>query len=211
MKNGFLLCLVALGLANPLSAGVTVQHNAVKNPEVFGLQLGLGQEFYCRVRAVNSVSMQTYLTSAYSVVEMVIDVVNSPLQVRIYSTEPLDPTMVTSTVVSPVAQEIGVGTTTALDFVQNTATGASAPVSDRVNTVIDQIPVIKDYPLTTHSKTIEYKLPTADDVVSLFSAFNSLWLREPDAIDAMKSSDAETQATGRINPLSRAVFVYSSN
>ncbi|MGB0371535.1 MAG: hypothetical protein ACPGN3_09295 [Opitutales bacterium] len=209
MKAAILLCLSLFTLGPHFSfAGISVRHNAIPNPEVYGLSLGDGQELYGRVRSVNSISIQRYLTPAYAVVEMVIDVINSPLQIRIYSTDLIDTAGVAGNTAEPIASEIPFANAP-LKFGQQEFNNATAPVTDKAEAVLDTAPVVKDYPLTTHSKTIEYKLPSADDVIALFEAFNGLWLRKPESINEMESSDAETQATGRVNPLSRTLFVFS--
>ncbi|MEM9025635.1 MAG: hypothetical protein AAGB06_01735 [Verrucomicrobiota bacterium] len=185
-----------------------MRHNSIPNPEVFGLQLGAGQEFYGRVRAVNSISLQSYVTAAYSVKEVVIDMANSPLQVRIYSTDILDVASTAGDAADSVTQDIPFASDS-ISFGEQQFGAAVEPLTDRAETVIDMVPVVKDYPLTTHSKTIEFKLPSAEDVAAFFEKFNELWLQKPEAIDSMQSSDAETLATGRINPLSRVTFVYT--
>lgn len=209
--KGILPLFLGLVLCGPqLSfAGVGVQHNAIPNPEVFGLRFGKGQELYGRVRGINTVSLQTYLTPAYSVVEMVIDIINSPLQIRIYSTDLIDAVSLAADAASPVAKEIPFANNT-LQFGEKQYETASGSFVEKTESVVDTAPVVKDYPLTTHSKTIEFKLPSAGDVEALFNAFNDLWLQKPEAIDEMESSDAETQATGRINPLSRTMFVLTN-
>lgn len=201
------LCFLCLGLCGA-SAQISVRHNAIPNPEIFGIQLGAGQELYCRVRGVNSVSLQRYLTPAYSVVEMVIDVINSPLQIRIYSTEPIDAVQRGVDTFGDSADEIPMGAAI-MNAAELGLSQASQPVQDRMERVLDRVPVVKNYPATTHSKTIEYKLPSPDAVVALFQEFNAHWLGKAEAVEAATSSDVETDATGRINPLSRALFTYS--
>ena len=206
MKKGFLAGLLSFLSVIGVQGAIAVSHNAIQNPELFGLRLGEGQELYGRVEAVNSVSLQRYLTPAYSVVEMVVDLVESPLQIRIYSTTPLDPVAVGATLAEPIAEGIPAGLTM-LDSVESGSSQMVSPIQDGVVGITEQIPVIKNYPLTTHSKTIEYALPSPSDVQSLFRVFSGLWLREPDAIQEMEDSDTEDNPQeNRISPLSRAVF-----
>ena len=202
---GLFVCRLNLSFAE-----VQVRHNSIPNPEVFGLQLGDGQEFYGRVRAVNSVSLLSYLTAAYSVKEMVIDMEHSPLQVRIYSTDILDVASTAVDAADSLTQDIPFASNP-ISFGEQQVGTAVKPLTDRAEEAIDRVPVVKDYPMTTHSKTIEFKLPSAEDVAALFEGFNGLWLQKPEAIEAIQSSDAETLATGRINPLSRVTFVYTQN
>ena len=130
MKRSLLLGVLSLLGVFAAKAEITVEHNAVPNPEIFGLSLGSGQEMYCRVRAVNSVSLQTYLTPAYSVVEMVIDVINSPLQVRIYSAEPLNGLDAGVKAITPVAEEVSIGLS-ALEFVEGEGSCDLADIESR--------------------------------------------------------------------------------
>ena len=114
---------------------------------MFGLELGEGQTFYCRVRGVNSVSLQSYMTPAFAVVEMVIDVINSPLQVRIYSTEPIDAKELGTEISSQVASDLP-GATRGVEIAGQTFTPITSPAMMKAQLLAREMPVVKNYPLT---------------------------------------------------------------
>lgn len=204
-----ILALLGLCIRPGLSQVQTV-HNEIPNPEVFGLELGAQQSFYGRVRAVNSVSIHSYLTATFRVTEMVIDFSGSSLQLRIYSTEPATPLNQAGS----TAQAATSGTPvlpTAIMGAQSLANRASSPATVRLQAASQTLPVVKDYPTTTHAKTIEFKLNDATTVEALFQTVSSHWLGRAEAVDAARSADAETKQTGRISPLSRAVFRLGTN
>ncbi|NRA27836.1 MAG: hypothetical protein HRU10_11395 [Opitutales bacterium] len=206
MKSKYVLTIMLFFLSGIGSHGqVSTRHNALPNAEVFGIEVDGRQAFYGRVRGINSVSTQSYLTPAFAVTEMVIDMIHSPLQLRIYSTTPLDAVGSGSSAVRAATQDVPISSA-AVDGTSSAVRRLSEPVRDRLDAVGDTTPVVKDYPLTTHSKTIEYKLPSAGHVVALFREFSELWLAMPEAVEEARSADQESQLTGRISPLSRVIF-----
>ncbi len=164
-----------------LSANVSaVVVKSLSNPQLFGIQVEAGrQEFYARVDSVNSVSLQYYITASYRVTEMVIDMHGSPLQLRIYHAGFIDPKSEAARMKSKTGiQSIGIpemGVPTPIKKGLDVVEGAHSAV------------LLKEYPVTTHAKTIEYQLSNEAELLDLYKKIRDGWLR----ID----SEAETQNT----------------
>ena len=82
--------LMAAALLAPLAAAaVTVDTSSIKNRARFGIEFPDNTSFYGNADMVVGVSRQTYTTGAVFVTEVVIDILGSPSQVRIYNARPV--------------------------------------------------------------------------------------------------------------------------
>ncbi|MCD8298740.1 MAG: hypothetical protein LUD39_03160 [Opitutae bacterium] len=179
MKKSFFFPFVAIFCAfGGISAFGSV---AVTTPELqqnaFIIRVDApAQEFYFRdARKITNLSLQKYVSaqatevssgavSAQYVTEMSFDLRDSPLVVRIYAMEIFDPTRIQT---SETARKIRTTTRNAVNSLTNT----------NVMTVADYL-VFKTYPQTTHAKTIEIRLATADEVEEFYSVFKDYMNRE---------------------------------
>lgn len=178
----------------PVSGGVVANVDAIPNKQLFGIDFGEGREFYGRVNAINSVSLQEYITPPFVVTEMVIDMASSPLQLRIYTTEPLDPVTEAAEVSRSAVAQVPFGST----VLDNSLSGydkASRPVRDTLGGVAGSIPARKDYPVATHAKTIEYKLKSREDLTTLFFNVRDRWLRRSEIEQSEEFETTQTETT----------------
>ncbi len=137
-------------------ADVQVQDDALPNPQLFGLRFtGAGGEFIGKAGNIGAVSLQKYVTAAFEITELNIDMENSPTQLRIYNTAPLQ-----SSTVLP-------GNRT----VNNPLNRINPAYTDKVNKL-----VFKDYPATTHSKTLEFKVGSQQDILDLHAQIRNRWI-----------------------------------
>lgn len=121
-----------------------------------------GGTYAVAVMRINSVSLSTYVVDgAVSVTEVSIETTGD-VQGRFYYMEP----SVTSTGTS-----LG---NTVLDKTQQLLTEAATRTgnSDKLMTVM------KNYPTTTHAKTVEYRLPSKDAVMKLFQSARDTWFQQ---------------------------------
>jgi len=144
-------------LALPLSAAVQVQENALPNSKLFGLRFsGAGGEFIGKVELVGSVALQKYVTATFEITELNIDLTGINTQLRIYSAEPLK-----SSSVLPGTRN---AVTNPLDRLNPNLTG-------KLNKL-----VFKDYPATTHAKTLEFKVASQADLIDLHAQVRNRWI-----------------------------------
>ncbi len=148
--------LLAL-LTMPLEAAVQVQNNALPNPELFGLRFTeAGGEFIGKTKLVGSVALQKYVTGTFEITELNIDLTGVNTQLRIYAAEPLK-----SSSVLPGSRN---AVTNPLDRLNPNLTG-------KLNKL-----VFKDYPATTHAKTLEFKVASKADLVDLHAQIRNRWI-----------------------------------
>lgn len=183
-----LLALVLLPVfAQPANAEVTIEH--MSNDRIFAIQFPGGLAFYGLVGRVSSISLQEYSSGPYVVTEMVVDLNGSTSQLRIYVTEPFDVVGAAHRATRSVRPSSGAPsptpTTAPVEAVTNRARRAIDSLTDDI--------VVKDYPLATHSHTIEYRIAKRDTLIQLFEIFVHLW----------DGSGVEVVANGEATPLDR--------
>ncbi|MDE0819619.1 MAG: hypothetical protein OSA95_00755 [Opitutales bacterium] len=140
-----------------LGAAVQVQNNAFPNADLFGLRFTeAGGEFIGKASLIGSVALQKYVTTAFEITEMNIDIAGSNVQLRIYYTEPLK----SSTVLPGTRNAIN----NPLDRINPAYTGKLQKL------------VYKDYPVTTHAKTLEFKVANKADLVDLHAQVRNRWI-----------------------------------
>lgn len=177
-----LLTLASLAAA-PLGA-VSVKEDALANKRLFGIEMPEGlQSFYGRHDRINSVSLQEYQAGPYKVTEVVIDMSSSPLQLRLYHTE------VPS--VNEARAAVGGAVPSQMTTVPNSVERVANKGRDKANAT--NPPVVKDYPLTTHAKTIEFRISSKEEVEAFYRAFVGVFTGNK-ATGATDETDDEASA-----------------
>lgn len=139
-----------------------INQDSLNNKRLFGIEFPDGlQSFYGRHDKINSVSLQEYQAGPYSVTEVTIDIADSPLQLRLYHTELSDAkqAMTAADAASPVNNP---GVPSAVQNIIDKGRGQGNAV---------QTPVIKDYPITTHAKTLEFRISRKAELQQFYRAF----------------------------------------
>jgi len=163
-------------LVSSLSA-VTVRSRAIKNKALFAITFPDDtKEYYGKEATIHSISKQEYITSGFRVVEINIVTAGNGL-LRIYYSRALRlgelqaamsdgasaagvPSIIQRSPLPPGVQQMA-----------NRASGvAEAMTSDTV---------MKEYPLATHARTIEYRIQTRDELLDLFDKLQKHWIKEP--------------------------------
>ena len=155
------------GFAFALSlVGVTAQETSPTPPTPEQLRRGIwraelpGGEYIVRLSAITSVSLHEYVVDgAARVAEVNISTSGSQLA-RFYFIEPYPPKAPV-----PAGQKV-------LSAIENKA----KEVSERVETGDARTKVIKSYPTTTHSHTVEYRLVDRESLSRLFDSIEEAWL-----------------------------------
>ena len=159
------LRLAGFAFALPL-VSVTAQEASPTPPTPEQLRRGIwraelpGGEYIVRLSAIASVSLHEYVVDgAARVAEVNISTSGSQLA-RFYFIEPYPPK-------APVSAGQKV-----LSVIENKA----KEVSERVETGDARTKVIKSYPTTTHSHTVEYRLVDRESLNRLFDSIEEAWL-----------------------------------
>ena len=191
MKTTFVAISALLTATLTTIAGVTVDLEAIPNKTIFGIDFGNGREYYGRVDSVNSVSMQEYVVPGFRVYEMNIDMRQGNSLLRIYSVVTMDPAQEARNATDSLTSQVPFGTMV-LDSMQEGYNLATVNIKQQVDDVAAAMPVMKDYPMTTHAKTIEYKVASPLDVKELFKQMKNSWLQKPTVQDAATQTRTET-------------------
>lgn len=158
---GGILTLHILALHHPQ---MLAQNSGEENPTaqfpVWHAELP-GGDYFVKVAAIDSISRHTYLVDGVVEVTEVVIATPSAAVARFY-------TMRKAALQSPV----GTG-----QFVVESVQERAAQIAGRVGAedLLDST-VVKSYPATTHAKTIEFRLGTADDLDQLFISLRRAWL-----------------------------------
>lgn len=147
---------------------------------VFGIEAaGSDFGFYGRADKILSVSFHEYSTGEFLVAELVIDMADSPQQLRIYSARPPGSADALDRVNRGLrANAVDRG----LDPSQATQAPLPGPVGiaeKRVDNIRESVTaglVVKPWPVATHSKTIELSVPRRSEVLMLYRVLRDLMI-----------------------------------
>lgn len=203
MKIKTLFTFLLLTLFFIPAHALSVRHGLFKNKSMFGIRVA-GEvdemSYYGRVNSVNSISLQYYQTGTFMVTEVVIDMKQSPLQLRLYHTKLLTLNEMKQGLPS---QTNVITQRETPEAVQRLIDAGKKPIEDKVNTT-----VIKDYPISTHAKTIEFSISSQSELTLFYRTFKGYLLGEEDIeVTAVDSNDQPIQ--GVISGLSRLTFTLN--
>lgn len=177
---------------------VTVNSNSISNKAVFGILFPREtRAFYGKESAISSITLQEYITTSFNVVELNI-IMNGDALLRIYHSRPIGPRELDEALGRLPA---GVDTQAALPSAVREAANRLSTLSERATSDT----VIKEYPLATHAKTVEFRISRRGELLDLFEQLKKHWLKEPDASEEGETNGAveTTESTEtQIAPLS---------
>jgi len=189
------LALAALLLAAsvPQADALQMSKRAIRNQGVFGIKVANTDiAFYGRADAILSVSFQEYTTGTFIVSEVVIDMKESPQQLRIYHARPPGTADVgnrANRASAANAQNRGLDPKEASRL---PIPGQLAAVESKLNNVISGATsdlVVKSYPVTTHAKTVELVASSRAELLTLHARLISLFTGSE--VDATEGSSVE--------------------
>ena len=195
------LALAALLFAAsaPHVDALQMTRRAIRNQGVFGIKVANTDiAFYGRADAILSISFQEYTTGAFNVSEVVIDLKDSPQQLRIYNTRPpgtADVANRANRASAANSQNRGLDPKEASRL---PIPGQLAAVESKLNNVISGTTsdlVVKSYPATTHAKTVEIVVSSRAELLTLHSRLISLFTgSEVEATDGSSVEGANSVA-----------------
>jgi hypothetical protein len=189
------LALAALLFAAsvPQADALQMSKRAIRNQGVFGIKVANTDiAFYGRADAILSISFQEYTTGAFNVSEVVIDLKDSPQQLRIYHTRPpgtADVANRANRASAANSQNRGLDPKEASRL---PIPGQLAAVESKLNNVISGTTsdlVVKSYPATTHAKTVEMVVSSRAELLTLHSRLISLFTGSE--VEATEGSSVE--------------------
>ena len=168
--------LVLLGIGN--TQALQVKPNALDSNAVFGIQFeGSDLAWYGSGNSVVAVSMQEYQAGPFLVTEVSMDLNGGVTQLRLYHTERMSETELESRAKGALDKATD-GATSDMKVPQPVRRYGDK-VAERINkTQPDYERVIKDYPVTTHAHTIEYKVAHKEEHKAFFTAFSPVYTGE---------------------------------
>ncbi len=176
LKASAQFLLLLTGFATSLSA-VSVDSKGIKNKAIFGISFPQESRSYvAREDAVQSISLQEYITSSFSVLELNIVTDGSAL-LRIYHTRALQPGELQAALSNGAA---AAGAPSSI--IQRPLPERIQNLADRANGVTEALTsstVIKDYPHATHAHTVEFRVASRSELIELHDQLKKHWLKEP--------------------------------
>lgn len=136
----------------------------IVNPNNFGIKFPDGTAFYGNANKVVSISKQEFIVGPLLVTEVCIEFDQSPLQVRIYHSRAIP--------AKKVGQDAKQKIPERLSMLAKTANIAKK-VDDKLEDSTRQKNVYKDYPTTTHAKTLEFIVPNLTELDTLFQQISN--------------------------------------
>jgi hypothetical protein len=191
----------------PLNA-LNVVTNGIKNRALFGIEFpGDARSYHAREAGVLSIAKQEYLTGSFKVLEVNI-VTTGPALLRIYHSRALK-TGELQTALGNAAQASG---TPGSSIIQKSLPSNIQKIADQGAEVADSITsdnVFKEYPIATHSRTIEFRVASRNELLALHDALKRHWLKEPALFEdgQIVNEDGSTQSQMKPRNLGGTLFV----
>jgi hypothetical protein len=171
-------CLLLLVISGHLSA-VSVTTRGVKNPAIYGIEFpGEGRAYYGTEASVQSISTQEYITANFRVTELNI-VTQGTALLRIYYSRPLRIGELQKAM-SDGGNAGGIpGSSSIIQRPLPPQVQAMADRAAGVSEAVTGTEVLKEYPIATHSHTIEFRIGSLDELLELHDELKKHWLKEP--------------------------------
>jgi hypothetical protein len=194
MHRFFFSFLLIITISPCALHALNIKNNALKNPNLFSIEFpSPTRSFMAREQTVTNISLHDYITPPYKVVELTINGHGQSL-LRIYHSQLLSP--------SELADTLGNSNSTykqATKFRQPLEHAAQR-VEQKMTSIVETptvTTVIKEYPIATHAKNIEYRLSRLSELIDLYESLIKHWGGE-------KINDSESlsinKETGKITP-----------
>ncbi len=170
-----LTLLIGLCVLSTATA-VTVDTNAIRNKQIFGIQFpGETRAYFARENMLRSISKQEYITTGFRVVEINV-MTDANALLRIYYSRPLMPGEYAAAVSNVATATTGIQTGSAANV---PGVQAMADKARGITETVTGDTVMKEYPIATHAKTIEYRVTELEELLDLYDELEKHWRKEP--------------------------------
>jgi hypothetical protein len=160
-------------------SAVSVTTRGIQNPAVYGIEFpGDTRAYYGIEAGVQSISTQEYVTANFRVIELNI-VTQGTALLRIYYSRPLKVGELQKALSNGVD---ATGMSTASSIIQRPLPPQVQAMADRASGVSEAMTgteVMKEYPIATHARTIEYRIGSRKELLELHDELKKHWLKEP--------------------------------
>ncbi|WOO42409.1 hypothetical protein [Rubellicoccus peritrichatus] len=184
--SALLLCAAI----TPLDA-LQVRNGTLNNKRLFGIEFGNGTSFYGRHDRINSASLQTYQSGPYIVTEMVIDLASSDVALRVYHTELMN--------ASDLQSRLPDGTP---NVAQTNVPASVQKLIDRGRSGAQKARsgglVVKDYPTSTHAKTLEYRVSEKEELQKFYKRFIDIYTQNDAPADENDDNATRVKMAGTV-------------
>lgn len=174
----------------PLNA-LHVRNGVLKNKRLFGIQFANGTSFYGRHDRINSASLQSYQSGPYIVTEVVIDLASSDVALRVYHTELMNASDFQSRLPAGVP---GVAQTNIPASVQKLLDRGRAGAQRARSGDM----VVKDYPTSTHAKTLEYRVSEKEELERFYKRFIGIYTQNDAPADENDEKATKVNMAGTV-------------
>jgi hypothetical protein len=186
-------------------SAVTVNSTALPNKEVFAIKFdGSNRAFVASEKSVSSVSLQEYITASYRVLEINLVTTGNAL-LRIYYSRLLLPGEAQTATSDAVAAATGKNINAQLPPSVQAMTEKMAEMNDKFTSTT----VVKEYPLATHARTIEYRLSSRQQLIALYEELEKHWVKEPAFFKAGEIVTEEEAVNTEMKPRSLGGTTFS--
>ena len=188
----FFLILACLALAPTLQA-LIVERDVHGHGNIFGITFpGEGRDILLHQNRIASISVHDYVTAVFRVKEIVIDS-HGASTVRIYYTRALTEEEMAGQFGSAVNQVPGANTAQpglggrtveeAARRAANARTSIGSRTGERGEINLADTIVVKEYPATTHARSIEFRISDEAELLALYAALRDHWsnVEDPEA------------------------------
>ena len=190
-----LLCCFASSLS-----AVTVNRNTIRNKALFAITFpDDSKEYYGKEAAIHSISKQEYITSGFRVVEINIVTAGSGL-LRIYHSRALKIGELQAAMMDG-ADAAGVPSS----IQRSPMPPGVQAMADRASGVAEAVTsdtVMKEYPLATHARTIEYRIQTRSELLDLYEELEKHWRKEPGYFENGQIVSEDEATSSKMEPRS---------
>ena len=151
MNRIFFAIILMFSVFSAQARAAQISTESIENARLTGIKFGDNADIYIKSDTICSVSLQSYMLAGFEIAEVVIDVLGSPSQIRIYA---VNDNFVSSK--GGVMQKENGAFSAASESVRSALENVENTVKEKNPANINA--VIKEYPRTTHSKTLEFKV-----------------------------------------------------
>lgn len=206
----FLVIFVSLLSFFAQLQAVTVLTRGIKNPALFGIEFpDDARSYHAKEAGVLSISKQEYVTATFKVLEVNI-VTDGPALLRIYHSRALKPGELKSAL-GDAAQASGVPGSSIIQTPLPPQVEAMAGRGGAAADSITSDTVFKEYPLATHSRTIEFRISSRSELLDLHDELRKHWLKEPAFFEGGQIVSAEEATSREMKPRSLGGTLFRVN
>jgi len=163
----FAACAALVFASHGLCA-FSAQTGKIQHPKMFGINFADGSSYYALAEKVVSVSKQAYVAGPLFVTEVCIELDQSPLQVRIYNARAVPADKAAEAAAKKIPYEAAK---------QAAKSNILKRAEEKLGGVKTQQNVYKDYPATTHARTLEFVVSDLEELEIFYEKFSGDYAR----------------------------------